>query len=75
MALRDAPGILELPPLAEISRTQVGNMCRENKRVDPDKKERSCAWISSVTNDRKLLRQDGSLMLIQVLFSDYRIVM
>lgn len=75
MALRDAPGILELPLLVEISRTQAGNMCRGNKREDPDKKARSCAWLCSVTNDRESPSEDGSFMLIQVLPSDYRTVM
>ncbi|KYN03355.1 hypothetical protein ALC62_05747 [Cyphomyrmex costatus] len=60
----------ELSPLLEISRAQVGNMCRGNKREDLDKKE-WCAWLCSVTNDRELLREDGSSMLIRVLPSDY----
>ncbi|KYM78310.1 hypothetical protein ALC53_10965 [Atta colombica] len=58
----------------EISRAQVGNMCRGNKREDLDKKE-WCAWLCSVTNDRELPREDGSLMLIRVLPSDYSTAM
>jgi len=64
MALRDALGILELSALLEISRAQAGNMCRGNKREDSDKKERSCVWLCSVTNNRESPREYDSLMLI-----------